>query len=339
MSSHPSAPNAARPSWRIGPEHVRFAREAVAAHLRPTPLQPLPAVHPRLWVKRETEQPTGSFKVRGTFTRMLRAKREGHQEVITASAGNHGQGVALAARRLGLRAVVHVPSATPEVKRRAIASLGATLRLVEGSYDDAEAAARQEARRRCLPFVSPFDDPWVAAGNGATLAQEVFDTLPNVAVFVLPVGGGGLLAGLAAALSLAPTPDITLIGVQSEACPAMARSLAEGRPIERMTATGPTLAEGLEGGVSVSTYEAARAAGARVQTVSERRIAEAMVWAHRHLGWTLEGSAAAALAWVLAHREALPSERPSVLVSTGGNVDPDRLAHLERASQQRCQSP
>ncbi len=320
--------------WYITDEHVRFAREALRERLVPTPLVPLSSLHPCLWAKLETLQPTGSFKIRGALTRMLHAHRMGAHTVVTASAGNHGQGIAMAARWLGMRAIVYVPVHTPTVKQEAIAKLGAEVRRASGGYDLTEAAARDEAHRLGLPFLSPFDDPWVAAGNGATLALEVIETLPDVATFLFPVGGGGLLAGIAAATaSLRNEEQPQLIAVQSEACPAMARSLAEGHPIERMHAREPTLAEGLEGGVCRSTFEAAREANVSVQTVAEHRIADAMAWAYRTLGWALEGSAAVALAWTLDHLDALPTERSSVLVLTGCNVDPAVLARCIEANR------
>lgn len=246
--------------------------------------------------------------------------------MVTASAGNHGYGLATAGAILGVEVTVFVSRAAPAVKREGIARAGARVELVDaGGYDDVEALAREAASERGLVFVSPFDDPRVAAGNGGTIALELLEQLPELRALVAPVGGGGLVAGLAAAREHRRA-SFELIGVQSEACPAMVESFAAGRPLLRFSAREPTLAEGLEGGVSESSYAIARAALSRMEAVPERAIAEAMRLASDELDLPLEGSAAVALAWALGHRDELP--RPFVVLLTGRNVDPAVLARL-----------
>lgn len=309
--------------WTITSEQLAAAASVVALHARRTPLADLSSLLGRgAFAKLETEQETGSFKLRGALAAIAALDDATRARgVITASAGNHGYGLAHAGALLGASVTVFLARTAPAVKREGIAAAGAHLEVVAASrYDDVEALAREAALARGLPFVSPFDDPRVAAGNGGTVGLEILEQAPDVRTLVTPVGGGGLAAGLAAARTHRAA-RFALIGVQSEACPAMVRSFSEGRALTRF-AGEPTLAEGLEGGVSESTFAIARASLARMEAVSERAIADAMKVARDALGVTLEGSAAVALAWALAHRDDGTVERPLVLVLTGRNVDP-----------------
>lgn len=319
---------AATPAWRIGAEHLEVARRVVAGHATRTPLVPAPTVHPRLWLKLESHQHTGSFKVRGALTRMsVLTEHERAAGVVAASAGNHGLGVAFAAARLGVRARVFVPAQTPAVKRDGIRELGAEVVVRdEPGYDAAEEAARRDAEATGAVFVSPYDDPWVAAGNGGTVGFEVLEALPRVDAIVCPVGGGGLVCGLAAARA-ALGRSHALVGVNTQASPGMLRSFEEGRAIEALPPAA-TLAEGLEGGVRPTTFLLAREAGVRMQAVSEEAIADAMRWARDVLGTPVEGSGAVGLAWVRGALASLPGDGPVVVVVTGRNVDPERLRRL-----------
>jgi threonine dehydratase len=265
----------------------------------------------------ESTQITGSFKVRGAIAgisaRIDEARSRG---VVAASAGNHGAGVAWASRALGVHATVVVPKLTPEVKRARIAE-SAEL-VVEGDgYDDAERAAMDLARSRGALFLSPYDDLDVAAGNGGTLARDIDDRTEHVfrgRRVLAPLGGGGLVSGLAAGFEM----PREIWGVQSAACPAIARSLQKGEAIESMHASEPTVAEGLEGGVSQSGFDRVRRALSGVVVVDEPSIARAMQWAKRELGLIVEGSAAVALVPLLSGHELASS---AVIVLTGRNVD------------------
>jgi len=311
------------PAWTIEEEHLERAAEAVARHALRTPLIPAPRLGKRVWVKLETDQRTGSFKLRGALTKLLSlSPAEREKGVVTASAGNHGLGVAEAAKRLSIGARVYVPKGTPIVKRDGIAALGAHVVVTEAQgYDEAEDAARAAAEELEAVFVSPFDDPWVAAGNGGTVGAEIFEQLTKVDAVVAPVGGGGLMAGLAAARASHGRDGVKLIGVQSEACPAMKRSIDEGAAIPRLSAKGDTLAEGLESGVSETSFAHVAAAVERIDLVSEDAIASAMRFADQELGVTVEGSAATTIAWAREHLDVLPGEDAVVLVVTGRNVD------------------
>lgn len=293
--------------------------------LPPTPVEKASFGGRNFLVKREDLQTTGSFKVRGALCRLAELDwHRGRAGVVCASAGNHGKGVAWAAARLHLCATVVVPRETPEVKRRGIRDLGAELVVHDApGYDAAEAAAKDLAARRGALFVSPFDDLHVQAGNGGTLALEIAAQAPTVERVVVPVGGGGLAGGMAATFA-ATLPLVDVVAVQSEASPAMSRSLREGR-VHLTWDPAETLAEGLEGGVAPSTVALCRALSA-VHEVSEASIADAMVRARRDCGWTLEGSAAVVLAALLEDR--LDVDERTVLVLTGSNVDPARIDRL-----------
>lgn len=300
-------------------EHLEGARRATKAHADRTALVPASQLGPNVWLKLESEQKTGSFKVRGALARLAALTMEERAKgVVAASAGNHGLGVAYAAKVLGIEARVFVPRDTPMVKREGIARLGVRVEVMdEPGYDAAEARARAACANTGEVFVSPYDDPWVAAGNGGTLAEEVFDQLTDVGAFVFPVGGGGLLAGIAAA-ACARGSKASLIGVQSVASPAMTRSLEEGKAYETWD-SDPTFAEGLEGGVADASVERAKAAGVQMQLVEEAAIANAMRFAAAELGLRVEGSAAAPLAYLMANPP--PPGPATVVVVCGKNVD------------------
>jgi threonine dehydratase len=248
----------------------------------------------------------------------------GKKRVIAASAGNHGLGIALAARAFGVQAQVLVSPQTPQSKRDGILALGAGLEVVGASYDEAEAEARRRAEADPeLSFASAFDDDWVIAGNGGVLAREILAQLPDVDTVVTPVGGGGLAAGLG--VEMVPR-GIRVLGVSPEANCAMKRSLDEGRAYTQYDG-GPTLAEGLEGAVSERTFAMAKDYFPEVALVSEMGMRQAIVYAYRSLGIVCEASAAVALAGLLQDKLSVQSHRVVVLVS-GGNIESDLLDQI-----------
>ena len=305
--------------------------ERVRKLLRVTPLVPAPALGRRtgadVWLKLENLQRTGSFKLRGAAARIAALALEpGSQKkrVIAASAGNHGLGVALAARTYDVEATVLVSAQTPEFKRAGIAALGAKVEVAGATYDEADAAARRRAAEDPgLVFVSAFDDDHVIAGNGGLLAREILAQLPDVQAIVVPVGGGGLAAGIG--VEVVPR-GIKVVGASPEANCAMRRSLDEGRAYTTYEGA-PTLAEGLEGAVSERTFAMARDYFPDVALCSELQIREAVVYAYRTLGILCEASAAPALA-VLLDDASLIRGRRTVIVVTGGNIEPDLLDRL-----------
>ena len=293
----------------------------------------------RVWVALESLQVTGSFKARGALVALAEARRAHGSEVkvVAASAGNHAAGVAYAARVLGVRATVVMPKGAPEAKRARVLAEGAEIVQVDSPhYDDAEAHALRLASESGRVFVSPYDDPFVAAGNGGSLGFEITSALGKAPDVVLcPFGGGGLASGLGwsfrSAHASAPWGLPEIWGVQSEASPAMALSLTRGSAVTRLEAGGETLAEGLEGGISRSGFERARAEVTGVLVVTEVEIAHAMAYAWRELGLVVEGSAAAALAPALVGLPAWEGAEEGldvVVVLTGRNVDRERLLRV-----------
>ncbi len=302
--------------------------ERVRRLVRVTPLVPVPALGRRtgadVWLKLEALQRTGSFKLRGAAARLAAVAAAGGKRVIAASAGNHGLGVAQAARAFDLEGTVLVSTLTPAVKKNGIAALGARVEVAGGTYDEAEAEARRRAGEDpTLTFVSAFDDDHVIAGNGGLLGREIMAQLPDVQAVVAPVGGGGLAGGLG--VELVPR-GIKLFGVSPEANCAMRRSIDDGRAYTSYSG-GPTLAEGLEGAVSERTYAMAKDYFPEIALVSEVAIREAIVYAYRTLGILCEASAAVGIAALLQDAIALRGRRVVVVVS-GGNIEPDLLDQL-----------
>jgi threonine dehydratase len=310
----------------------RFAR----AGLREVPLVPFGDPSARTWLALESMQVTGSFKVRGAMfaiARRLLAFRRAHGElpfsVIAVSAGNHGAGVAYAAKHLGVSAEVVVPRDAPETKVRKIEAAGAVvIRSAAPGYDAAEREAMEIARARGALLLSPYDDIDVLVGNGASLGFEITRALGRVpAVVYCPIGGGGLATGLACALRHeASLAQPRVISVQSEASCAFALSLERGHAVTELPPQA-TLAEGLEGGISERGFARARAVLDRVVVVAESEIQEAIRFAVRELGLVIEGSAAVALVPLLA-TAFTPAMGDTVVVLTGRNIDADRLKRV-----------
>jgi len=291
---------------RVGPFVVRTPLE------RSTQLSELCGID--VWLKFECFQLTGSFKLRGALNALQLLEHPRH--VVTASAGNHGLGVARAAAILGVSATVAVPHTASQVKVEALRESGAELIQVGETYDDAEVAAIRLARTRGLPFISAYNDPAVVAGGG-TVALEIFQDLPEVRTLLVPAGGGGLISGVGVAAH-GLTPDIGVYGVQSEASPALHAALNHGRlvPVE----VRPSLADGLAGNVEAGsiTFDLIRQHARQVELVSEAAIAEAMRWLLIHERVVVEGSGAVGVAALLERR--VHPAGPVAVVLTGRNV-------------------
>jgi len=309
-------------------DDVRAAARRMEGVVRRTPLERSDALSEAAGVdvhlKLEGLQRTGSFKLRGAYNGVaLLPPGARARGVVTASAGNHGQGVALAARLQGARSVVFVPGSAPEVKRRRIARYGAELRLVDGGFDEAAAAALAFAAESGATFLNPVSDPAVLAGQG-TVGLEILDELPGVRTIVAPVGGGGLIGGIGI-VARALGRGVRVVGTQTEQTAAMHASLAAGRPTT--THYGPTLCEGLSGDVDASTLALAREVVDEVVLVAEDAVRRAIRWLYVEEGVVAEGSAAVAAAALL-EGAVRGLEGPVVVVLTGSNVDAARLAPI-----------
>src|SRR5262249_48113734 len=192
-------------------------------------------VENNVWLKREDQQPVFSFKIRGAYNRIARlSDAERRAGVITASAGNHAQGVALSAKHLGIRAVIVMPKTTPDIKVEAVRALGAEVVLAGDHYSEAQLHCDRLAQESGLTFVHPFDDPLVIAGQG-TIADEIIRQHPrDLAAIFVPVGGGGLIAGIGAYVK-SVVPEVQVIGVEPVDSDAMSRALKAGKPVSLET--------------------------------------------------------------------------------------------------------
>lgn len=302
---------------------VEAARARMAGHVMNTPLWPTPKLGELagcdLWVKFENMQYTGSFKERGALNKLATldeaAKKAG---VIAASAGNHAQGVAFHARRMGVDATIVMPIGTPHVKLDQTRALQARIVLAGEDYEEASAAALEIADKEGLTFVHPFDDADVIAGQG-TLALEMLDAKPDLEVLVVPIGGGGLIAGMALAAK-ARNPEIEVIGVQSTQYPSM---YAACKGVE-MEAGGSTLAEGIAvrkpGRLTTSLV---KELVDDIVLVDERALERAVALFLNVQKTLAEGAGAAGLAALLSHPQRFAGKKVG-MVLTGGNLD-DRL--------------
>jgi len=269
-------------------------------------------------LKCENLQRTGSFKVRGAFTRISRlSEAERARGVVAASAGNHAQGVALAAQTLGIRATVFMPEGAPIPKERATREYGADV-VFHGRYvEDSLAEAREFQERTGAVLIHPFDNADIVAGQG-TVGLEILEQAPDVETVVVPCGGGGLLAGIAIAVK-SQRPDVRVIGVQAAGAAAYPASLAAGRPVplESMSTMADGIAVGLPGEV---TFAVVRELVDDVVTVSEASLSTAVLATLERTKMVVEPAGAAAVAAILDDPSRFGT--PAVGVLSGGNIDP-----------------
>jgi threonine dehydratase len=276
-----------------------------------------------VWIKAECLQQGGSFKLRGAFNRLLQlSDAERARGVVAFSSGNHAQGVALAARRLGLAATIVMPSDAPAVKRDATLAAGAEIVAYDRATESREAiGARLAAERGCV-LVPSFDDVDVIEGQGS-VGVEIGEQLGAPDKILVPCGGGGLSAGIALALS-----EAELVTVEPEGWDDMARSLEAGEPVPVEEPAPPTRCDALQTRlVSPLTLAALKAQGARGVSVTEDEIERAMAFAARHLRLVAEPGGAVALAALLAGKAGPVTDRTVVVIS-GGNVDPALYADI-----------
>jgi threonine dehydratase len=314
-------------SVRLTLEDVERARGAVARHLAPTPLRPsLAAREVDLRLKLECWQPTGSFKVRGaTHLLSTLSAEERRRGVVAASAGNHALGVAFAASRLrDVKATLFVPESAPRAKLDKLRRFRVELRETGATYDDAVEAARAFERQQGAVFVHAFEDLRTAAGQG-TLALELLEECEAPAAVLVPVGGGGLLAGVATVVK-ARAAGARVVAVQPAASPALAESIRLGRPLLTYPA-GPTLADGLAGGIGEIAFDH-RDLVDEIVTVSEAEIEDAIVALVERDQVVAEASGAVGVAAVRAGKLRGGAGGPLLAIVSGGNIDIAVLAPL-----------
>ncbi|NPV67516.1 MAG: threonine/serine dehydratase [Anaerolineae bacterium] len=296
------------------------ARQRLRLYLAPTPLEAAPDLGQGFLLKLEQVNPTHSFKVRGALNAVLSlddAARE--RGLVTASSGNHAQALAYAAHLFGLHARIVMPRHTPLRKVNGTRRFGAEVILHGNFYDDAEQYARQLEQEEGRTFISPYNDARVIAGAG-TCGLELLEQAPDLTRVIVPVGGGGLIAGIATALHTL-NPAIEVIGVNGLAAPAMYNAFYGTRHPQ----IADTLAEALSGEIEGTlTIDLSRQHVSRIVLVNEAEIAAAMRWLLHEQGWLVEGGAAVGVAAVLGGK--VPRDgRPTAIVLTGSNLDPETL--------------
>jgi len=316
----------------LGLADIREAHERVSGVARHTPLERSRSFSEMsgadLHLKLENFQRTGAFKIRGAMNRiatLTEADREAG--VVTASAGNHAQGVALAASRAGVDATVVMPKFAPVSKVKATRGYGASVCLEGVDYDEAQAYARQLEREEDRTYVHAFDDPVVMAGQG-TLGLEIVDDCPELDTVVVPVGGGGLISGVAVAVK-EQLPDARVVGVQAAGADSAAKSLEAGevREIEGVD----TIADGIATrSIGEQTLEVMEEYVDEVVTVDDREIALALTLLLERAKTLVEGAGAVALAAVLSEAFEYEADETIVAALCGGNIDLNRLGTVVR---------
>jgi threonine dehydratase len=313
---------------------IEAAQARIAGRVRRTPLSESAALSrlsgASVHLKLENLQFTGSFKERGAANRLLSlSAAEQARGVITASAGNHAQAVALHASRLGVEATVVMPEATPLVKVQATEGHGARVILYGSGYDEAAEHAGEIAKETGAVYVHPFDDEAVMAGQG-TIGLELLEQLPDLDAVVVPVGGGGLIAGIATVLR-AKKPGVRIIGVESRTFPGMRRALESELPTSLPPTAlpgGKTIADGIAvRRVGQLTRQVVRALVNEIVLVDEEEIAEAILLLLERERTVAEGAGAVGLA-ALQHRELGLAGQRVVLVISGGNIDVNLVSRV-----------
>jgi threonine dehydratase len=305
---------------RLVPSHIHQANGV------PDPRQ--------LYLKPENRQPVGSFKLRGAYNKLAALSADDRRRgVIAYSSGNHAQGVAYAARALGIKAVIVMPGNAPGVKREATLALGAEIILVGPSSSERQAKAEELAARHGYVIVPPYNDEKIIAGQG-TMGLEILEDLPQVETVIAPVGGGGMISGIAAAVKLS-RPDVHVIGAEPALAADAQASLRSGKIVqfapEQVTRT---MADGLRTqSIGAINFEHMTRYLDDIVTVSEEEIRQAMRQLAADPDTLAEPSGAVAVAAFLFHRNQLPGTTLHVAVISGGNIEPGVLAGLPGEGQ------
>ena len=314
----------------LSPDDFQRARERVSPHIYHTPLLTSRMLSEQtgydIRLKAEMFQRTGSYKIRGPLNKFSYLSEEQKRRgVICSSAGNHAQGVALAARLQGIHAVVVMAENATPSKVEATRAYGAEVILHGTIWDEANEKAKQLCQERELTYIHPFDDPQLVAGQG-TLGLEIYDDFPAADVVIVPIGGGGLISGVSMALK-GLNPSITIIGVESSGAPAMKSSVEAGHLItlDRIEC----VIDGLKvKRVGEYTFEVVRNFVDEVVSLPDARIFEAMIWIMHHCKLVVEGAAASPVAALLNGLIKAPKGSKVVCVLSGGNLNLDQLKGL-----------
>jgi threonine dehydratase len=285
----------------------------------------------QLYLKPENLQPIGSFKLRGAYNKVASLSEEDlRRGVITYSSGNHAQGVAYAARTLGVKAVIVMPRNAPAVKREATLALGAEIILVGPASSERQAKAEELAAQFGYVIVPPYNDEMIIAGQG-TMGLEILEDLPEVETIIAPVGGGGMLSGIATAIKLSK-PAAKVIGAEPELAADAQASLRSGKIVQSTAEeTTRTLADGLRTqSIGAINFEHIRRYVDDIVTVTEDEIRKAMHLLADDPKTLAEPSGAVAVAAFVFHRDELPKTTMNVAVISGGNIEAEMLAEINK---------
>ncbi len=308
---------------------IYTARRRMGSGIRRTPFEQSPLLNEltggEVYLKLENRQLTGSFKIRGASNKIaLLTPEERRRGVVAASSGNHAQGVAFAARQLGVKAAIVVPGNTPRVKLDAIRALGADLTVHGDEYMDAERLAQKISREGGIPFISPYNDPDLIAGQG-TVGLEILEDGPELDTILVPVSGGGLISGISTVIKAASKTEI--IGVQTIASPVMHESIKAGKIID--IPMYDTVAEGLQGGIEQGsvTFPICQKLVDDWIDVKEATIVDALRLMLLRQHEVIEGSGAVGIAALMEDPQRYKGRRVGVVIS-GGNIDEDLLSRI-----------
>ncbi len=315
----------------IDQQQIFQARKRISSFVARTPLVEAQALSELcfadIWCKLEIFQPTGAFKLRGATNVILQLSEEERlRGVVASSTGNHGRGVAFAAKEQEIRAVICLSKLVPENKVKAIQSLGAEVRIIGESQDEAEVEAMRLAKEEGMIPISPFDDLKVIAGQG-TIGLELLEDLPELDCVVVPLSGGGLIGGIAVALKAASS-KIKVIGVTMESGACMVESLKVGKPVEVVEKA--SLADSLGGGIGLDnqyTFSLVRDYVDETLLVSEKEIAHAMRYIHETQRFVVEGAAAVGVAALLSNKLDVKGKKVALIYS-GNNVSSETVQQI-----------
>lgn len=316
---------------RVTLEMIREASKALRDVAEITPIVTSTRLGRNLYIKSENLQKTGSFKIRGAFNKLrMLSQEEASRGVIACSAGNHAQGVALSATRLGIKSVICMPEGAPILKVEATRGYGAEVVLVPGIYDDAAAEAERLSHEEGYTFAHPFNDPYVIAGQG-TIGLEILEQVPDVEQIVVPIGGGGLISGVAVAVK-SMRPNVKVIGVQAATVPSMFVSHRSGHITT--VKDGPTIADGIHvltpGDL---TFDLVENYVDDIVTVSEDEIAASIVALLEGPKTVAEGAGATSVAAYIFNR--IDTSLKTVAIVSGGNVDITTLSRIITKGMQK----
>ncbi len=313
-------------------DDIRAAQRRIEGVAARTPLIECPSSESggRLYFKPESLQPIGAFKLRGAYNKIASLSQEERDRgVVAFSSGNHAQGVAYAARALGVKSTIVMPAIAPEIKKKRTKALGAEIVLLEGgSEEDWRLAAEELAEKNDLVMVTPFNDEVIVAGQG-TAGLEIIEDLPDVGLVLVPIGGGGLISGVAAAVKLSGS-DAKVIGVEPEVGDDARQSFYKGEIVELpLEQIRQTIADGMRATrIGDVTFAHIREFVDDIITVSEAEIREAMRRLILNARLMAEPSGAVSFAAFLFHQSELPKAETTVAVISGGNVEPILLSEI-----------